>query len=57
LGLGDGVASNHNPEIGVNLALNYSGRVVTSWDFTNETGFWRLTQLFYFIRKMTLWDD
>jgi hypothetical protein len=56
-GLGDGLASNHNWRIGVILALNYLGRVVTSWDFTNKMGFWRLIQLFYFICKMTLWDD
>jgi hypothetical protein len=34
-GLGDGRASNHTGK----LALNYLGRVVTSWDFTNKQGF------------------
>jgi hypothetical protein len=52
-GLGDGLALNHKWEIGVILALNCLGWVTTSWYHTNKMTFWQLTQLFYFIRKMT----
>ena len=39
-GLGDGLAANYDRRIGVILALNYLGRVVTSWHFTNKMRFW-----------------
>ena len=39
-----------------NLLIDCIKRVMIWWHFTNKTGFWQLTQRFYFIRKTILWD-
>ncbi len=37
---------NRSQEVGVNLALNYLGQVVTSWYFTHKTDFSPIAQQF-----------
>jgi len=50
------LASNHSWNFANNLLIDETKRVNTGWYFTNKTGFRQLTQRFYFVRKMMVWD-